>query len=178
MIYPLFDLPPLVTIHTFSLECLGPCLQANNRVATSWVSAAYPAANRALYIPFHLMQPITVRKLFVYNGATAAGNIDIGILDSAGTLQCSAGSTAQAGTSVLQEFDITDKLIGPGDFYFGVSKDDAVGTLFDNAPGFQVLRTVGMAQEASAFPLPATATFAQIATAFVPIVGLSTRATI
>jgi hypothetical protein len=55
--------------------------------------------------------------MLVLNGATASGNMDVGIYDYAGTRLVSSGSTAQSGTSAFQDFDITDTLLGPGIFY-------------------------------------------------------------
>lgn len=139
------------------------------------VSAAFPAANRAIYIPVYLAHPVTAVKLFSYNGATASGNIDVGVYNAAGARLISAGSTAQSGTSVLQEFDITDTLIPAGLNYIAVAMDNGTGTLFRNSPGVQWMRASGCAQEASAFPLPATATMATVGSSFYPHFGFSQR---
>jgi hypothetical protein len=110
--------------------------------------------------------------LYHYNGATAANNIDVGIYDAAGTRLVSAGSTAQAGTSDLQLFDVTDTLLGPGLFYFAVSFDGTTGTVFRHVVSQNFGQALGVCQQtASAHPLPATATFAANAFQIVPTCG-------
>ena len=47
-------------------------------------------------------------------------NIDVGIYSADGTRIVSAGSTAQSGTEIAQNFAIADTLIGPGDFYLAM----------------------------------------------------------
>lgn len=168
---------PLVTIHPMSMESLGAYLYtAGNAALENFLSAAYISANRAIYIPFSVSSPILVVKLWSFNGATASGNIDVGIYDTAGTKIISSGSTVQAGTNTLQEFDIADTMLGPGNFYLAVAMDNTTGTLFRNSGGSTSLQSaVGMAQQATAFPLPATATFAATGSTYVPMVGLTTR---
>ena len=115
----------LGVIHPWSLESLGAGLMTDMKSITSAASATYVAANRAHYIPFVVSEPITVVQLFAYNGATASGNIDMGIYDAKGTKLVSIGSTAQAGTNALQTFDITDTVLGSGRFYLAVAMDNA-----------------------------------------------------
>jgi hypothetical protein len=158
------------TIHTFSAECLGAHLTSSSGVG----SAAYPAADRAHFLPFRVNRPTLITKLMAYNGSTASGNIDVGIYSHDGTRLVSTGSTAQSGTSALQVFDVTDTWLGPGRFYLAVAMDNTTGTLFRATLGStQIDAGIGLLIEASAFPLPATATFATIsgAAAFVPIIG-------
>ena len=162
---------PRVNISTLHPESVGASVAAAGQVSTT-----YPVANLAIFMPFRIGIPITVKQLFSYNGLVAAGNIDMGIYDRNGVRLVSAGSTAQAGTSDLQAFNITDTQIGPGLFYIAIAKDDIVGTLIRITTGaswnWQVL---GLAQQASAFPLPATATFAAYGQLLCPFIGLSTR---
>ena len=137
-------------------------------------SAVYPAANLAIYAPFRIAAPIVVTDLWCVNGATASGNVDIGIYDGAGNKIVSAGSTAQSGTSTIQTFNITDTLLGGGLFYLAIALDNTTGTFLRFAPSAPVGRIIGLAQQASAFALPATATFATFAQTYLPNMGLST----
>lgn len=167
-------MPPLVG--TDSWHCLGTQLAAN--AVTAPASSTWPAANRALYIPLLVTEDITVTKLWVLNGTTASGNIDMGIYDSAFSRQVSIGSTAQAGTNVIQEFNIADTAITAGQYYIGIAMDNTTGTTFRySAAGGSaaIVQGWGMAQEASAFALPATATPADLASSFMPICGIATR---
>lgn len=172
-------LPPLVTIHTYSRECIGDHL-VNGSLFASSLSRAWPSANLAMYLPFTLEARCLVRKLFHVNGTTASGNLDVGIYDERGTRIVSAGSTAQSGTSAIQEFDIADTELGPGGFYLAMAMDGTTGTsiAMGVALGALAMRAAGVLQQSSAFPLPANATFAQMGQAFVPYFGATTRAVI
>jgi hypothetical protein len=167
------ELPdPLVTITPAHACALGG---ATGQFGGPSTSGAYPASNRALYIPFRLTRPFTVKTLFAVNGATASGNIDVGVYDSAGTRLVSSGSTAQAGTNAIQEFDVADTLLGVGQFYLALAMDNTTGTLFRVALSHLFLIPQGVAQQAAAFPLPATATFAQYASTYLPMFGACAR---
>ena len=165
-------LGPVVTITPYHLLSCGLFMA---EVAPS--SGTFVAANRAVYIPFRIPAPMVVTQLFSMNGAAVSGNIDVGIYDKDGTRLVSSGSTAQAGTSTIQAFNITDTLIGPGQFYLAVAMDNATGTLLRiflfPANGTKVM---GVAQQASAFALPATATFATESSGYFPMIGLTGRA--
>ena len=171
-------LPPLVTIHTYSPECMGPFLKSSGSTTSPMANAAsasIEAANRVLYLPFTLGTVITAVQLFSLNGSTAAGNIDMGIYDAAGNRRINIGATAQSGTSVVQAYDITDTLLEAGRYFLAVVMDGATGTLFNTTiAGSVAVVLSGKAQQASA-TLPATATFAAPASGKVPIIGLSTR---
>lgn len=171
-----------VTLSTMSLASLAPNFGANTPG-----SAAWPAANRAIYIPFKVSEPILVKRLFVYNGATASGNADIGIYSSRAADRLpdvrlvSAGSTAQAGTSDLQVFDVTDTWLGPGLFYWAFALDNTTGTVTRlNFGGTREGQLSGCMMQSSALPLPAAATpasFSGFGSGMLPIVGLSTQDT-
>ena len=170
--YPLRPNVTLTPWHELSLGWL-----ITHEESTSPVSGNYPAANRAFYIPFRLDAADTFVKLFVANGATASGNIDVGVYSESGTRLLSTGSTAQSGTNTLQLFDITDTAFGPGYFYMAIAMDNTTGTVMQSQPGGAAransIATWGVKQEASAFPLPATATFANGNALFMPLFGLS-----
>ena len=166
-----------VTINTASWESVGPSIAALALAAPT--STAWPTANRAIYVPFTLRAPLTVVKLFSGNGSALSGNIDMGIYNAAGTRLVSKGSTAHAGAS-LQSFDITDTLLIAGQYYMAVALDNATGALCRWTATSPVSADVawGVATEASAFPLPATATFASmtaLAAVYIPLIGLTGR---
>lgn len=173
--------PLLVTVHPWSPESLGDMIMSQGASGLdACASAPWPANNRALLIPFRVYQPETIVKLGSLNGATASGNIDMGIYDRAFTRLVSIGSTAQAGTTAIQEFDITDILLGTGQFYLAVAMSSTAGTLFRRALGQATeLVAMGMTGMASAFPLPATVTpdVSQVTT-YIPLVFATTRSLI
>lgn len=138
-------------------------------------SAAFPAANDAIFVPVHIKQATLIKRLFCSNGGTASGNVDVGIYTEDGARIVSSGSTAQAGTTVPQFFDITDFILGPGRYYFAVAMDNGTGTLFRANITALRLSAIGMAKMATAFPLPATATLATVTAAFLPLIGAEVR---
>lgn len=174
-------MPPLPLTGTWSHEMLGVwltgLLASGSNNLQQQASAVYPAANRILYMPFGLAMPVTILKLWCYNGAAVSGNLNMGIYDVTGKLIVEIGSTVHSGVNVLQVFDIADTKIGPGDFYLAIICDNVTSAFFRIAPaqaGF--CQAMGMLQEAgSGAVLPATATFASVASAFVPEIGFSTR---
>lgn len=160
----------LAVISPLSIESVALAI---GQGPTNYASSTYVSANRALFIPFHVYRSILVTKLWSANGATASGNIDVGLYNADKRYIISSGSTAQAGTNTCQQFDITDTLLTPGDYYLAVAMDNATGTLFRSAQTAVNLRRAGLLQQASAFALPTTTfTGAAIASAFIPLIGL------
>lgn len=179
--WPFIPEPVLVTVHTMSIEgCLGTRMynEANTGL-TGTTSSAWPSSNLAIFEPFAVTMPTIFSKLFLMNGATISGNVDLGVYSMDGTRIVSAGSTAQSGAGTLQVLTVSTTTIGPGTYYMAMAADNGTASYFKGAVG-QVLRTrvTGCAQMATAFPLPATATFAIVGQDYIPLIGLSTRNTI
>lgn len=168
---------PLIT--PWSLESLGPFIASVAGTGlTSTASAAIPAADEAIYVPFAVDQSFTAVKLWAVNGATAAGNIDVAVYSAAGAKLTSAAQTAQSGTNTLQVFDITDVVLTPGLYYLAVVCSSATATLFRGTLGSAALAQYGgMAQETlgSGAALPSTATMAANSRAYIPLIGVSGR---
>ena len=143
---------------------------------TSSASGGWPQSNRAIFVPFRLTSPFSVSTMWWENGATATGNVDIGIYTEDGTRLVSSGSTAQTGTNTTQSVTVTTTQLGPGLFYLALALSSSSGTIFRNTGGgIQNQRVMGLAQQASAFPLPATATLAVMTTAYLPQCGMTGR---
>lgn len=152
--------PPIVgqgiIISTMNQHGFGQMLDGANTLSGTWNTS-----NRAVYMPVRISEPVLARKLFWFNGATVSGNADCGIYDAAGTKIVSAGSTAQSGTNALQEVDIADTLLDAGLFYMGLALDNTTGTFFRLSVGTAYrAQAMGTVMQATAFPLPAAATFA------------------
>jgi hypothetical protein len=175
--WPQVGLPAPVTISPFSLNALGVDIAAAGMAAPA--SAALGTINLGRGYPFWVPEPILVVKLWAYNGATANGNTDVGVYSVDGRLLVSNGAAAQSGTSQLQEFNITDTVLGRGWFYMALSTSSATATFFtigaSNATYLQLLKAAGCWQATSAHALPATITFAALAAALLPVCGLSAR---
>lgn len=166
-----------INIGTSSQESLIALMSA---LATTFnASTAWPTSNLAMFFPVEVYQPITIVKMMVNNGTAVSGNIDVGIYDASGNKRVSAGSTAQAGTSAIQIFDITDTLLFPGLYYMAVALDNTTGTLSGwSTPNAIDLAPAGIFQQASAFALPSPATFAVTAQVFIPLISMTPKVTI
>lgn len=139
-------------------------------------SAVWPGANRALYVPLYLPRPATVVKLWWLNGAAVSGNVDVGIYNATSLARIvSSGSTAQAGTSVVQEVDIADTALGAGVYLLALSCDNTTAAFARTLTDIRICRSAGVTQEAAAFALPVTATPATAASAYMPVFGASLR---
>ena len=141
-----------------SPQSVGGWLNGTQNVTS--INTAWQTANKAAFIPFSVYAPITIVKMFVVNGATVSGNIDVGIYDAFGARLVSKGSTAQSGTSTIQTFDITDTLLQPGLYYMAIAMDNTTGTLLQWTPTTNHASTMGLFEQATAFPLPSSFTAA------------------
>lgn len=166
-----------VMISPFSVCAIGT--ELSGMASAAMASAAWPAASRMIAYPFIISNTYVAMKVWWLNGATASGNIDLGIYDEGYNLLASAGSTAQGTTNVVQEVDITDYTLAPGRYYAALVLSSATGRIFRTTGGnnAQFLKSYGMWQQASITPgtLPNPATPAVISTANVPMFGLAGR---
>ncbi len=136
--------------------------------------AAWPSANLAIYVPFYLRAPMVLGSIWIMNGATVSGNQDLGIYTESGTNIISSGSVASAGTSAPQRFVLTTPIaLNRGRYWLAAAKNDGTGTHFAwNTASTFVSRMLGCAQQATAFALPATATFATTGQIYLPLIGI------
>ena len=168
-------LDPLVTISSISQLAIGSGVGSLG----TWGSAGWIAANRAIYVPFRISRAITVVNMFIINGVTANGNVDIGIYNDSLAAVWRAGSTAQSGTDAVQFFAVANQALAAGMYYMGLVMASATQTtVLRTTTNVNRLRAYGIVQEASALPLPATMTPAALASAFIPLFGLSTRSVV
>lgn len=99
-------------------------------------------ANFPYYTPIRVPRPMTVKQLYARNGGTVSGNCDIALYANAygtyrgvrtrglasGSPIVSAGSTAQAGASLWQAFNVTDKFIAAGLYWLAYVLNNSTGT--------------------------------------------------
>jgi hypothetical protein len=140
-------------------------------------SGTWGAANQAIYLPFVLPWRYPVRRVFWGNGGLASGNVDVGIYTINGGRIWSNGGVAQAGPTSVQYLTPASPLILPsGRYYFAMAMNNNAGQMMGCNADSKV-RAVGFYQQASAYPLPAQATFAPWTSNFiVPIAGLMASA--
>lgn len=166
-------MPDPFTISSACRNCFGNILMTNSSAST-FASAVWPSANLAMFFPFVITRRRNYVRAMVANGATVAGNVDIGIYALDGTRLFSTGSTAQAGTSQAQTITV-DWTLDPGIYHLALALSSATATVIRSSPDLQDLRLGGAKQMASAMPLPASATFANFANGFFPLFGISEK---
>jgi hypothetical protein len=157
---------------------MGRTSPSNSTISSS--GAVWPTAEKAIYSPIDIPWICSLRKVFVSNGSVVSGNLDVGLYTSAGVRLWSAGSTAQSGTSTEQVVDVSpDLALTPGLYYVGLVLDNTTGTVVRNTPSTQMCAVAGYYTQATAFPLPSTATFAiDYTLTYTPLVGLALEATV
>lgn len=138
---------------------------ANN--ATAW-----PAVNQAIYVPVVVPAPIKIFQMGLWVVVTATGNVDVGIYDNVGNKIVSSGSTAIGASATIQVFNITDTVLNPGTYFLASWCSTITTATFQNvlanatcarAGGYQI-------QSSLASGLPTTATFANPAGGYTPVV--------
>lgn len=134
------------------------------------VGAAWPAANRALFVPFRVPTEVTVYKMVIGTGSAAGGNWDLGIYDQLGNMLASTGSTARTAQDANSASLTAAVTLAPG-FYYLAAAADGTNNYAALNPSLQNCKLMGMRQMATAFPLPSTATFASVASNFLPWFG-------
>jgi hypothetical protein len=152
-----------------SLARFGAESAPGSTTGTTW-----PAANRAIYVPFELNQAQTLANVIIQVG-TSSGNLDVGIYRLDQSKVVSKGSTPMGGTGV-QTIPLSQALAA-GFYILGINVDNTSAALFGaTAPGVTtggLLEQLGFRQQAvGAVTLPGPATFAVPTSAYFPLVVL------
>lgn len=138
-------------------------------------TTTWPAANDAIFLPFTVDQAQTIAKIHILV-ASAGGNLDAGIYNTAGVRQVSNGSVAAA--AGIQTFDVADTALAKGRYYVGLACNNSGAV---NIQGFtqaavgtagSLANIQGVKKQATAFALPANATFASPTTDYLPLIVL------
>lgn len=162
-------------VHPWTFYGPGPDLRlvaaSANPVAFTWT------ANTAVYIPMTLPWPYPVNRVFWVNGSNvASANADFGIYTPNGNQIYHTGSTALSGASVPQFVTpSTPFILDAGNYYFAYACDGTTSkTLSVALATAQFGSMCGIFSQATAFPLPSSATFAALgATLGVPLCGIT-----
>lgn len=175
MDFPTYGQPasPILHVcsHEFGLQP-GAALPLSNASSSAW-----PANNLAIYVPFRLSTFETVYQLLFYVGATSGGNIDVAVYDAALRRIIAAGTTAMSATiNTVQELNVTDTVLPPGEYLLGAACSSTSGTAFrlSVADEFGLCQRPIYEEALGGLPLPATATpvFMTQATLYLPLVGI------
>lgn len=151
------------TILGVASDLSSPLAQTLLIMGTVPGSAVHGTANTAMYYPIIVKRPFKVLKYCWINGATVAGNVNMCITDSVGTVVTNSvvGSTVQAGISALQVSAAlgTPPVLRPGNYMLAFVTSDATATFWRFGPTSQMMRVSGCQQMAANFAL-GNATFA------------------
>lgn len=134
-------------------------------------AAAWPATNRALFVPFRLSKQFLVTQAVVGCGGTGGGNFDVGVYDQNGNRIVSSGATGRSASSEVVA-DLADTLIGPGTYYMGLAVDGTNNMIAWAPAAVGLCKALGMKEMASAYTLPDPVTFATVSSAYVPTFSL------
>jgi hypothetical protein len=162
-------------IHPWTVYGPGPDIRLAasglNPVAFTWVG------NSAVYIPMTIPWAYPVNRVWWVNGSTVTtANCDFGIYTASGSRIYSTGSTTQANASSPQFVTpSTPFILDPGNYYFAWTCDSTTSHAFAVAITTAAQASmVGLYSQATALPLPATATFASMGTSLgVPLCGVT-----
>lgn len=137
-------------------------------------AGTWPAANRAIYVPVQFPADCTVYGIHAA-GANTTGNYDLGLYGPDLTLYTNKGSTAMAAALLSHTFsDI--RVYGGLTYYMALALSSASGSVARITTGATIKLTyVGIAQQASAVPLPSTMTPATPASDYIPFLALQLR---
>lgn len=141
-----------------------PTIFVPSFLTTPWVGAGIPAvgaaaANTAYYLPFNPMKDCGISAVTI-NCGTANGNVDVGVYTYDGTLLASRGATAAVSGNMTWTPTNPIAVSGGVSYWIAMSASSATAT-WCRYPGTTVVTyQSGLLIQASAHPLPATATFA------------------
>lgn len=160
--FPVARWPVLNAITPYHVESCGLVLRGTGQSHTAAASGVATAANAVYYFSFLIYEPVTAVKMTYIVGATANGNVDLGIYDAQKNRLVNSGTTAQGATNTLQELDITDTALTPGLYFMAITLSSGTGTFFRNAPSDDLLQSSMPAyvETTGVFGLPTTAAFA------------------
>jgi len=145
-------------------------------IPTPTVSAKWPVANLAMFVPFTLSEMVVIKRMIVLVGTGTGGNIDVGLYDANGNRLVSSGSTLLETVSRAQFFDIADIQLNAGRYYMAEAENATTPYLgYATDPGWSSM--LGVREMAAAFPLPATATFTDnVVRSFFPLLAVTLTA--
>lgn len=135
-------------------------------------SAAWPAANVAILVPFSVSTPVTVVEGFAYNGGTGGGNFDIGIYDTSFVRLTSSGATARSASAVVNTTGMTNYTCVPGRYYYMAMSCDGTSNFIAATMAAGICESMGVLEDTGAYVLPDPLTPLLTTRAFIPQFGL------
>lgn len=141
----------------------------------------WTVADTAYYIPVWLPWPYPVARVWWYNGSsTTTTNLDFGIYTADGSQIYHTGVTAEGSANTSQYVTPSPGFIlPPGGYYFALACSSTTSGRGGSGATSAVtsLREVGVLQQATAMPLPATMAGGAVANALIPFCGITRTTT-
>lgn len=153
---------------------LGDGCNTNGQTG-SGSSLAWPNANRAIFVPVRVAEPVTIYRFIVGCGTTAGNNIDVGIYDQWGNRIYSSGAIARVASAEIVDTPATPIHIGRGRYYLALAHNGTNNIICHSATSAPQVQLTGVLQMESAYTLPATATFSAPTSGNVPLIGAAIR---
>jgi hypothetical protein len=168
--FPTSQLP--LFVHTYTPWGVAGATGAVSNITS--IAAITWTANQAVYMPVTLPWAYPVTRVFWVNGSTIGNNVDFGIYSPGGQRIYSTGSTAQVGTSTIQYVSPATPFILPaGRYFFAYVTSGTTSTAYGNLPTAALAAISGMLTQATALPLPASATFATFSNVGIVLAGIT-----
>lgn len=141
--------------------------------SVTWASNAWPAANRGIYVPMTFPCDANLYQV-QFRPTNTTGNFDLAFYSPLGARIASLGTTAMA--NAIQTLSVAVHVFAGETYFVGVALSSGSGTAISGAVGgLEKCQGMGILQEASAVPLPATMTPVVVASDFVPLVVAGIR---
>lgn len=164
---------PGYTLDSHDTLRVSPALTA----ATS--SAAWPAANLAIYVPFVLERAVTVTEVWVETGSlTTSNGIEIGCYDTGGNRLFTQAMTITTASDTVTSSGMTDYVLPAGTYYMAMACDGTRNFMAGALSlaiygGFGCVEQTGL----TGASLPSTWTPVAFTRSYLPLFGFSLQAT-
>lgn len=147
-------------------------MSSGTPAAITWV------ASTVCYIPFSIPWAYPVNRVWWCNGSTiTTTNVDFGIYTVSGARIFSTGNVAMSGVSAIQYATPgTPFVLDAGQYYMAWACDNTTSRAFGFAPTAPQGAIAGCLSQASAQPLPTSATFATFGAPGIPVCGITRTA--
>jgi hypothetical protein len=137
-------------------------------VPSNFASGSWAVANQASYVPVIFPADVTLYAIST-RGISTEGNYDIGFYDPDMNLISSSGSQANVNDLITHLFS---QSVEAGVTYWAALSYSATPTFYRSIADDQFqMDILELAQEASAFPLPATMTPVRNTTSQIPLIS-------
>lgn len=137
--------------------------------------AVWPSASRAIYVPLRITTTQRLKSVAVWCTATGSSTYDLGLYDVGPAERLASSGSQSLVAASVNTWTLTNPILLEAGhrYYIGMAAGSTSASFARYNPSVNQMRMGGYAQEAAALPLPATATPAQSASGYVPMLALT-----